>query len=120
SELNGYLRQMDVGIIPFIRCPLTMATNLIKLYEYFACGLPVVSTWLPEVEQFGSLAYIADSSEHFVHQLEQALEEDDPDLRQQRIRTAQVESWSARCNQLEESIARLRPAIAERGEVLAS
>src|SRR5262249_14601622 len=59
SRLPVYMAEFDVGLIPFLVTPLTLATNPIKLYEYFSCGIPVVSSRLPEVEQFGGLAYFA-------------------------------------------------------------
>ena len=106
-DLASCLAEMDIGIIPFAKCPLTFATNPIKLYEYFACGLPVVSTRLPELEQFPGLTYLADGPEEFVLQLENAMREDDPARRARRIHVAQTESWSARCRQLIEEISRI-------------
>ncbi|WP_321472003.1 glycosyltransferase [uncultured Paludibaculum sp.] len=104
SELPSHLARMDVAVIPFLKSPLTMATNPIKLYEYFACGLPVVSTRLPEVEGFPDLAYCFDTPEEFVLQLERAMREDDALLRARRIGVAQRESWVARCAQLNAAI----------------
>jgi glycosyltransferase involved in cell wall biosynthesis len=107
ADLSSHLSQVDVAIIPFLDSPLTMATNPIKLYEYFACGLPVVSTRLPEVEQFPDLVYFADSPEQFSGQIEVALREKDPALRARRICIAKRESWLARCMQLSEEIRKL-------------
>jgi glycosyltransferase involved in cell wall biosynthesis len=98
---------MDVAIIPFLSCPLTLATNPIKLYEYFACGLPVVSTRLPEMDQFPGLVYLADNPDEFLVQIEKALQEDDPALRSRRRDVARQESWMARCAQLVEEIRKL-------------
>ncbi len=55
SELDAYLGDFDVGMIPFLRNDLTLAANPIKLYEYFSYGLPVVSSRLPEVEMLGDI-----------------------------------------------------------------
>ena len=49
SELKNYLYGMDIGIIPFKDdIDLIIHCNPIKMYEYLACGLPVVSTALPD------------------------------------------------------------------------
>jgi len=40
--LAAYARNWDVGIIPFKPGPLATAADPIKVYEYFAMGLPVV------------------------------------------------------------------------------
>ena len=47
GSLPGYLRLFDVGLIPFKHVPLTHNANPIKLYEYLAAGVPVVSTACP-------------------------------------------------------------------------
>ncbi len=107
ADLPSQLQQMDVGIIPFLKLPLTMATNPIKMYEYFACGLPVVSTRLPEVEAYDGKVYLADSPEEFCRQLETAMKEDNLLLREERIHIARYESWQMRCRQLGEEIGKL-------------
>ncbi len=107
ADLSSHLSEVDVGIIPFLKSPLTMATNPVKLYEYFACGLPVVSTRLPELEQFPDLVYLSDSPEQFSGQIEMALRETDPALRTRRISIGQRESWLARCTQLAVEIRKL-------------
>lgn len=109
EELAGRLSDIDVGIIPFVKNDLTMAVNPIKLYEYFALGLPVVSTRLPEVEEFGSLVYLAENPAEFVRRLEEAVREADPALRRQRIQVAERETWSARCHELAVAISMLAP-----------
>ena len=52
EELPAYCKQFDVGLIPFKINDLTRAVNPIKLREYLAAGLPVVSTPLPEVQLY--------------------------------------------------------------------
>ena len=86
------------GLIPFKINELTLATNPIKLYEYFSLGMPVVSSRLPEVEQFRELVYIAADSAGFAEAFRDALREDDPERRRRRREVARVESWeSPRC-----------------------
>ena len=115
ADLHSHMAKFDAAIIPFLKIPLTMATNPIKVYEYFSCGLPVVTTRLPEMEQFGDLVYIADNSEEFVLKVEMALSETDPGLRDRRYALAQSENWESRCKALREVFAAL-PRVA--GEVL--
>jgi glycosyltransferase involved in cell wall biosynthesis len=100
STLRYHFASMDVCVIPFKISPLTLATNPLKLYEYFACGHPVVTSPLPEAREFGDLVYIAGSPEEFADQLEAAMEENDPALAAQRRLVAECESWSARCTSL--------------------
>jgi glycosyltransferase involved in cell wall biosynthesis len=97
----------DAAMIPFLLNPLTLATNPIKLYEYFACGLPVAASPLPELEPYRDLLYLAGGAEAFVRAIEAAAAETDPALREKRRRVAQSESWDARCAKLDECLARL-------------
>lgn len=50
DALPQYLHHSNVGMIPFKRNSITRATNPVKMYEYLAAGLPVVSSNLPEVQ----------------------------------------------------------------------
>jgi glycosyltransferase involved in cell wall biosynthesis len=97
STLRTHLQLVDVCIIPFKISPLTLATNPLKLYEYFACGHPVVSSPLPEVQEFGNLVYLANDPEEFTSQLEAAMWDDDPSAALKRRLIAEGESWSSRC-----------------------
>ena len=100
SAIPNLIASSRVGMIPFVLNRLTRATNPIKLYEYFACGLPVAATPLPEVEAFGDLVYIGSSPEDFSGAVRCALAEDDPRLRARRREVAENESWRARANDL--------------------
>jgi glycosyltransferase involved in cell wall biosynthesis len=102
TDLPKHLSEFDVAIMPFVRNPLTLATNPVKVYEYFACGLPVVSTRLPELEQFPELIYLADTPDEFVRQIEAAMDEDRVELRAARRLVAEQESWMARCLRMQQ------------------
>jgi len=104
EDLAVWMRKFDVGLIPFVVSPLTRATNPIKLYEYFSCGLPVVSSRLPEVERYSDLTYLASSPAEFVRQIERAVAEDDQDLRSRRRDLAVREDWSQRTQMLVDAI----------------
>ena len=97
STLRYHFASIDVCVIPFRISPLTLATNPLKLYEYFACGHPVVSSPLPEVQEYGELVYFANDPEEFIAQLEEAMEEDNPRAAVERRLVAERESWTARC-----------------------
>lgn len=100
SSVPDFLQSCAAGMIPFRRSPLTLATNPIKLYEYFSAGLPVVSTRLPEVELYEDLVYIADNAEQFAAGVSDAVDETCPWARELRLATAEVESWENRARTL--------------------
>jgi glycosyltransferase involved in cell wall biosynthesis len=64
-----------------------------KLLEYFATGLPLVSTRLAELDGYPDLAYQASTAEEFHQQLQRALSESDPHLRLRRIEAARSRDW---------------------------
>ena len=52
EQLPAWLRRFDVGLLPHLNNRLTARMNPLKVYNYFACGLPTVST---EVQNLGVL-----------------------------------------------------------------
>ncbi len=94
------LASFRVALIPFRITPLTLMTNPIKMYEYFSCGLPVVTTPLPEAQAMGDLVYLASTPTDFARQVGRALAEDDPGRRMRRRDLALLESWDARARDI--------------------
>ncbi len=109
QELPKWMAEFDVATIPFLIQPLTMATNPVKLYEYFACGLPVVSSALAEVLRYSDLVYVANTPAEFVRQLEQAVAENDPAKRAARRLVAAQENWISRSETLVASLSKVLP-----------
>lgn len=52
EELPAYCTAFDAGLMFFVDSPMTRNINPVKMYEYLAAGLPIVSTPLPEAERF--------------------------------------------------------------------
>ena len=75
SQVPAYLKHASVGLIPFKRTQLVRAVNPIKLYEYMACGLPVVATAWEELEHLQSPARLCRSSEEFRQAIACSIEE---------------------------------------------
>ncbi len=97
--LPQYLKNADVGIIPFRLIRFTKASHPNKLYYYMACGLPVVSTKWKELEYIKSPTYLASNKEDFVEFLKKALNDNDKD---KYIRFAKANSWGKRYEKLME------------------
>ena len=90
--LPAYCRQFDVGLIPFQVNELTRAVNPIKLREYLAAGLPVVSTPMPEVVPYEGLIRIADSADTFLEAIEDSLA-GGQEARRERSSAMTGETW---------------------------
>jgi glycosyltransferase involved in cell wall biosynthesis len=96
AELPAYCKAFSVGIIPYRREARMAFVNPIKLREYLAAGLPVVSTSVPEVVRYGDRCAIADTAQDFVTAIEAALAADSADARRARAASMQSESWAGR------------------------
>jgi glycosyltransferase involved in cell wall biosynthesis len=78
SIISGYLKHAQAGLIPFDRerhRELVDCINPIKLYEYFACGLPVVATEWEELRLISSPAMLSPDRDTFVRNLRRAIDQ---------------------------------------------
>lgn len=104
EEIPGFIRRFDVGLIPYRINDVTKAVYPVKLHEYLMLGKPVVSTNLPEVEEFSEVVWIANSKEEFVSSIRKALQMNNRIIEKKRIATAKNNSWEKRVNQIERII----------------
>ena len=102
AALPGYCKAFDVALNPFKVNELTLNANPLKVREYLAAGLPVISSDLPEVRQLG-LCRIARSSEDFVAQVRACLEEGGGPRRERAERIVR-EGWGARVDELRQHV----------------
>lgn len=100
DKLPEYAQSFDVALIPFKINKLTLPVNPLKLMEYLAMGLPVISTPLPEVTKYRDYVAIASDQEGFAKAIQKALSENDPSLRAKRQLVAKGQSWQAKADQL--------------------
>src|SRR6185295_8836829 len=96
ATLPAYCRGMDVGIIPFRRSALTVRANPLKLREYLAAGLPVVSTPLPEVARYEGLVRLAPDLDAFLAAIEAGLGGGSAEADRARAEAMRGESWEER------------------------
>ncbi len=99
---------MDVCLLPYEQNRWTAAIDSLKLYEYFACGKPVVATDVPAVHApfARGLVRIAADKSSFIAQIEASLQEpaDTPAATQRRAAAA-ANTWDARVAQIETILA---------------
>lgn len=96
SALPAYCRGFDVGVIPFKTNELTTRANPLKLREYLAAGLPVVSTPLPEVARYADLVYLKNGADAFLTGIDAALGERSEEMVRRRVEAMRSEMWEAR------------------------
>jgi hypothetical protein len=108
SELPKFCKHFEVGLIPFKVNELTQNVNPIKLREYLSAGLRVVSTALPEVEQFQPDCTVARTYQEFEAGIVKALDEDTPAARRQRSHTMRAETWEQKIAAVGAIVARVQ------------
>jgi glycosyltransferase involved in cell wall biosynthesis len=104
SDLPNYCKGFDVALNPFRISELTLNANPLKVREYLAAGLQVVSTAIPEVEILGTCR-IAKSDNEFIQKFEEALKSPGP--HQHISDSVRAESWSARLDEVRRHLATL-------------
>jgi glycosyltransferase involved in cell wall biosynthesis len=70
AELPAYCKAFDVALLPFVINELTLNANPLKLREYLAAGLPVVTSASPEAQRLGNLVRVAHTPEQWLEQIE--------------------------------------------------
>ena len=95
ESLPALFAAADAGIVPFRLTPMTHAIHPIKVYEYLAAGLPVVSTPMDETAAMGAPITLASGAQEFARALEAACVPD-PAARLERRAYARRNSWDAR------------------------
>jgi glycosyltransferase involved in cell wall biosynthesis len=104
QDLPAYCKGFDVALNPFAINELTLAANPLKVREYLAAGLPVVSTDIPEVHVLEDCAVGVDHYD-FINKIELALA--NPKPREQVSDAVRHESWEAKIEELREIMSEL-------------
>ncbi len=96
SKLPAYLHNFKVGLIPFKLTDMTKGCNPIKLYEYYAAGLPVLGTPLPELLAIPKI-HLEKDPVRFSARLRQLALQGDP-WNNERLAYAQGNDWLQRAH----------------------
>ncbi len=107
ESLPAYCAAFSAGLLPFVRNAMTRSINPIKMMEYLAAGLPVVSTPLPASERFLGPISIASTAEEFARACDAALRTENAD-RARISHTVRDLTWESRVEILAEHIHRVR------------
>jgi len=97
-DLPGYLQAFDVGIVPYVLNAHTVAVDPLKLLEYLAAGIPVVTTNLPEVRKYAAAIAIGSTHDGFVAAVREAVQR--PGTPQRRQALAREHGWNRRAAEL--------------------
>jgi polysaccharide pyruvyl transferase CsaB len=99
ADLASYAANWDVGLIPFRKGRLSAGSDTIKLYEYMAMGLPVVTVGAPVPATATGLALEASNSAELITMIEAAAATKEG-LKVARLSFAAKSSWRSRSEQI--------------------
>jgi glycosyltransferase involved in cell wall biosynthesis len=114
ASLPCYARYFDVGLIPFLVNPLTLAVNPVKLLEYYALGLPVLATRLPELESVKGPIWLASSRGEFSSALRQILSLDVGLCASEALDIARKNTWDRRVGEFSDFVSQLEKGVSAR------
>jgi teichuronic acid biosynthesis glycosyltransferase TuaH len=99
AELPRWVQRFDVGVIPYRQDRFNLAAAPLKVYEYLAAGVPVVSSPLPAVTPVPGLVAACGDPRSFVAAVDDALARPpDPEVCRELARR---NDWRSRAGQLE-------------------
>ena len=100
DQIPSYGAAFDVALMPWLRNEWIEHSNPIKLKEYLALGLPVVSTDFPEVRLYSDVIAIARDDDHFVELVADALDGKAVGTEQTRKARVAGATWDRRAEEL--------------------
>lgn len=100
ETLPGWVQQMDLCLIPFVKNRFTAGIYPLKANEYLAAGKPVVSTAFADLHDFQGLISIADGWDPFAEAVEASLNSNDGQAAARKAFAA-GNSWENRAALLE-------------------
>ncbi|OLN32325.1 glycosyltransferase family 1 protein [Desulfosporosinus metallidurans] len=101
-ELPAYLHHFEIGLIPFLQTAMTKGCNPIKLYEYYASGIRVLGTPLPELLTIPKIN-LESNPRLFSLRLRHLLEGEDS-CKAERMAYAQANDWTERAGRMLQQI----------------
>jgi glycosyltransferase involved in cell wall biosynthesis len=107
DQLGGYAQHFDACIMPYVLDDYTKYVYPLKLHEYLATGLPVISSRMYSVEEFSPVVAIADTPEQWSNLIKHSLLEQEnlPEKRAQRQAVARNYDWDTLVQKIARPIA---------------
>lgn len=100
SEAPMYIQQFDVGIIPHKQEAFAASTNPMKMYEYLACGKPVVASHGVGTENISEMVAIAKDKEDWHDKINKSLTNNSKENEQSRQEFVKQYSWLNTVNKM--------------------
>lgn len=96
-EVAALCKLVDVGIMPYKAKTGWIKFGFpLKLFEFFACGTPVVGTPLPSLAGYSAFLPLVDTPTKFKDAIDQVIRNNSVAQQQKRITLARQNSWEKR------------------------
>ena len=89
-----YLKEFDAALMLYPKNRYAKAVQPVKLFDYFALGLPVVTKNLPYINDYKDFLYAANSNDEYINLLEKAIREKSSKKAKVRIQIAKKHDWT--------------------------
>jgi glycosyltransferase involved in cell wall biosynthesis len=100
-ELKDYLCHADCAIIPFLKNQLTESIYPLKINEYLALGLPVVSTnFSDDIRSFDHVIQLADNHQEFIQKIDLVCNNFTEANKAQLVEMSKQNTWKHRVDEL--------------------
>jgi hypothetical protein len=104
AQVARILREVHVGLIPFVKNEFTKNIYPLKINEYLFSGMEVVSTNFSDLSDFDDYAYVKDNHKEFVDSLSQSIDKHTVEQTTKQQNFAFNNSWKERSIIFEEAI----------------
>jgi glycosyltransferase involved in cell wall biosynthesis len=101
EEIPTWIAGFDVCLMCYDLASWAPYKQPLKMYEYLACGVPVVSSDIEAAQELGNLVERASAPDQWVPIIERTLAQDGPAQIERRTAFARANSWERRVGQLE-------------------
>lgn len=102
DALPGYLSDFDIGMVPFALTEQNRYIYPLKINEYLAAGLPVISTAFTTLDDFDGFVTIASDTDDFIQGIKDELNGDNMIRSNERVHVARTNDWSVKARLVEE------------------
>jgi len=104
EEMANYVNFFDAGILPYKVNDFNNSIFPNKVFEFFACNLPVVSTKISEMAKFKDYIYYSADRQEFIKNCELAIKSDKTVLAREYEEILRKASWTNVVSMIKESI----------------
>jgi glycosyltransferase involved in cell wall biosynthesis len=99
-DIPEFGASFDVGIMPWVQSEWIEYCNPVKLKEYLALGIPIVTTPIPQVEEYPGLLSVAKTPQEFVEAIRASVKLNNGRARLLRQKSVEKDSWGCKASEV--------------------